>query len=241
MSTEVNAELQELIVKADEILKNADLPDRHSFFQIEKFIIGKEPTVHAQLWQIVREIQARVETFDSLQKQLEDAEDNLELMDIQIQKMAREVRLLSERAEIMTDLEIQEREINIRKLEREKKALIRSAKKVRHKFKSLLEELSFLVVGYEKIVANNGDLKPFDDDQAQREMWNEKLLEEFNLRVILQRPLDPEFVKTVLCLGDEAPVKQHVTKMIDQVQRKMIEQKKQIEQHVETKVKQRGE
>lgn len=114
---------------------------------------------------------------------------------------------------------------------------MRSASKVRHKFKSLIEELSFLVVGYEKIVATHGEIKPFDDDESQREVWNEKLLEEFNLRVILQRPLDPEFVKTVMCLGDEAPVKQHVTKMIDSVQRSMIEQR----QNIETKVKKRGE
>lgn len=233
MSTEV----QELIIKADEILKNADLPDRHSFFQIEKFIIGKEPTVHAQLWQIIREIQARTETFDSLQRQLEDAEDNLELIDLRIERSNREIKILSNQEDEMIDLEIQEREINIKKLQREKKSLVRSASKVRHKFKSLIEELSFLVVGYEKIVATHGEIKPFDDDESQREVWNEKLLEEFNLRVILQRPLDPEFVKTVMCLGDEAPVKQHVTKMIDSVQRSMIEQR----QNIETKVKKRGE
>lgn len=234
MSTEV----EELIVKADEILKNADLPDRHSFFQIEKFIIGKEPTVHAQLWQIVREIQARTETFDSLQKQLEDAEDNLELMDLQIERMDREIKIWSKQEDPMFDLEIKEREINIKKLQREKKSLVRSASKVRHKFKSLIEELSFLVVGYEKIVKIHGKIKPFDDSESQHETWNEKLLEEFNLRVILQRPLDPEFVKTVMCLGDEAPVKKHVSKMIDSVQRSMLEQNK---QNIETKVKKRGE
>lgn len=235
MSTEV----EELIVKADGILKNADLPDRHSFFQIEKFIIGKEPTVHAQLWQIVREIQARTETFDSLQRQLEDAEDNLELMDLQIERMDREIRVWAKQEDPMSDLEIKEREINIKKLQREKESLVRSASKVRHKFKSLIEELSFLVVGYEKIVAIHGEIKAFDDDESQREIWNEKLLEEFNLRVILQRPLDPEFVKTVMCLGDEAPVKKHVAKFIDSVQRSMLEQSN--NQKIETKVKKRGE
>lgn len=237
----MSTEIEELIVKADGILKEADLPDRHSFFQIEKFIIGKEPTVHAQLWQIIREIQSRTETFDSLQNQLEDAEDNLELFDVQIEKMNREIRQLSEKNELMVDLEIQEREINIRKLQREKKSLVRASSKVRHKFKCLIEELSFLVAGYEKIVANYGELKAFDDDEAQKDMWNEKLLEEFNLRVILQRPLDPEFIKTVMCLGDDAPVKQHVTKMIDSVQKQMIEQRQSKQQHVETKVKKRGE
>ena len=234
----MSIEIEELIVKSDEILKKADMPDRHSFFQIEKFIIGKETTVHAQLWQIVREIQARVETFDSLQRQLEDAEDNLELLDLQIERKSREIKMLSSQEAEMIDLEIQEREINIRKLQREKKSLIDSCKKVRNKFKSLLEELSFLVTGYEKIIAVHGEMKSFDDDQAQRDMWNEKYLEEFNLRVILQRPLDPDFVKSVMCLGDDAPVKQHMTKMISNVQRQMIEQKETATK--ETQVKKRG-
>ena len=39
----------ELIEKVETILNKVDLPDRHTFFQLEKFVIGKEPTVQAQL------------------------------------------------------------------------------------------------------------------------------------------------------------------------------------------------
>jgi hypothetical protein len=53
-------------------------------------------------------------------------------------------------------------------------------------------------------------------------MWNEKLLEEFNLRLILQRPLDPEFIKTVLCLHDDAPVKKQVVTVIENIQKNLI-------------------
>ena len=101
-----------------------------------------------------------------------------------------------------------------------------SAIKVRNKLKCVLEELAFLTAGYDKIVKNYGEMKPLDDDEAQREMWNEKLLEEFNLRVVLQRPLEPEFVRTVLCLGDDAPVKQHVIKMLENIQAKMLSKAK---------------
>lgn len=229
----------ELIKKVESILNKADLPDRHTFFQLEKFVIGKEPTAQAQLWQIVREMQARLETVDSYQKQLEDAEDTLELFDIKIERQNRLLRLeATKEPDICSDLNLKECEINIRKLQRDKESLILSARKVTKKLKSVLEELAFLTAGYEKIVQNHGDMKPLDDDEAQKELWNEKLLEEFNLRVVLQRPLEPEFVRTVLCLGDEAPVKKHVIRMIDNIQKKMLNQsQKESEPKVKTTAK----
>ena len=214
----------ELIEKVDEILKKNELPDRHTFFQIEKFIVGKEPTAQGQLWQIIRELQNRQETVDSYKRDLEDAEDNLELIDIKIERNNREIRELAQHEG--ADLEIKEREINIRKLQREKEALVKSARKVNKKLKCILEEMSFLASGYEKVVAQIGDPKKLDDEAAQREYWNERLLEEFNLRIILKKPLDPEFVRTVMALHDEAPVKQHLTKALEGIQQKMIEQNK---------------
>jgi hypothetical protein len=228
----------ELIQKIETILNKVDLPDRHTFFQLEKFVIGKEPTAQAQLWQIVREMQARLETVDSYRKQLEDSEDTLELFDIRIERQNRVLREESKQKNEYTDLNLQEYEINIRKLQRDKESLILSARKVTKKLRCVLEELAFLSVAYEKIIENYGEIKPIDDDEAQREMWNEKLLEEFNLRVILQRPLEPEFVRTVLCLGEESPVKQHLVKMIDNIQKKMITQAKPPQ--IETKAKVTG-
>jgi hypothetical protein len=213
----------DLLKKAEEILNKADLPDRHTFFQLEKFNIGKEPTAQARLWQIVREMQARMETVDSYRKQLEDAEDNLELFDLKIARLSRQIREEAKQEATYTDLNIGEYEINIRKLKREKEALVLASRKVRKKLKCILEELTFLAESYEKTVKCHGEIKPIDDPNAQRELWNEKLLEEFNLRIILQRPLDTEFVRTVLCLGDEAPVKQHIVKLLTDVQTKMIQ------------------
>jgi len=216
----------ELIEKVETILNKVDLPDRHTFFQLEKFVIGKEPTVQAQLWQIVREMQARLETVDSYRKQLEDAEDTLELFDLKIERQNRTIREESKSVTVYSDLNLQEYEINIRKLQREKDSLILSARKVNKKLKCVLEELAFLTMAYENITKNHGEIRPIDDDEAQKEMWNEKLLEEFNLRVILQRPLEPEFVRTVLCLGDDSPVKQHVVKLVENIQKKMLTQAK---------------
>jgi len=219
----------ELIAKTNEILEKVELPDRHSFFQLQKFVIGKEVTGHAQLWQIVRELQSRKETVDCYGKDLKDAEDNLELFDLRIERMDREIHTLAKietEEPVEIDLDIKEREINIRKLQREKQALVQSAQKVNKKLKYILEEMDFLTRAYDAVVAQLGDIKPLDDEQAQKEMWNEKLLEEFNLRIILQKPLDPELVKTILCLDDDSSVKQHLTEALEARQKNMIAQGK---------------
>jgi multidrug efflux pump subunit AcrA (membrane-fusion protein) len=226
---------EELIIKVDQILNKVQLPDRHTFFQLEKFIIGKEPTAQSQLWQIIREMQARMETIDSYRQQLEEAEDALELFDIKIE---RQNRLLRQEASVESsdsDLNIKEYEINIRKLQRDKESLVLSSRKAVKKMQFVLEELAFLEESYNKIVKNYGEIKPMDDEEAQKEMWAEKLLEEFNLRVILSRPLEPEFIRTVMCLSDDAPVKKHVTKMLEVIQARMLLQNKKPE--VETKAK----
>jgi hypothetical protein len=212
--------------KVDGILKKAEIPDRHTFFQIEKFMIGKEPTGQSQLWAISRELEARKETIDSYKKDLADAEDNLELIEIKIERLDLEIKNNKNRSDAESGLNIRECEINIRKLAREKDSLIKSARKVNKKLGYILEEMSFLADGYEKIVNKIGEMKPMDDEESQKEMWNEKLLEDFNLRVILQRPLDPDFVRTVMCMHDGASVKKNVVALIDNIQKKMINDRK---------------
>lgn len=237
----------ELTEKVEGILKKNTLPDRHTFFQIEKFIIGKEPTGQSQLWQIVRELNARRETVESYSKQLVDCEDELELFDIRIERMDRTIRDLatmdeSDKGEYL-DLRIRECEINIRKLQREKEQLTKAAQKVQQKLKNVMEEMSFLAHGYDRIIAVVGEMKPLDDEQAQREYWNEKLLEEFNLRVMFNKPLDPEFIKTVLSLDNGSPVKSHVIGLVNQIQTKMLEHGKESKTEtpkVEAKAKARG-
>ena len=165
----------EIIEKTNEILKNVEMPDRHSFFQLQKFVIGKEVTGHAQLWQIVRELQSRKETVDCYKKDLADAEDNLELFDLRIERMNREIRHLSKletEEPVEIDLDIKEREINIRKLQREKEALVQSAQKVNKKLKYVIEEMGFLTVAYDAVAKQLGEIKPLDDEETQKEMWN---------------------------------------------------------------------
>jgi hypothetical protein len=229
----------ELLEKTNDLLEKAKIPDRHTYFQIEKFIIGKEPTAQSQLWAILKELQSRKETVDQFHKDLKDAEDNLELFDIKIERLNRLIKNESSSSNVEeSELNIKEYEINIRKLLREKESLIKSAQKLNKKLKGVLEEMNCLLIGYEKITSKYEELKDLDDEQSQKEIWNEKLLEEFNLRLILQRPLDPDFVRTVLSLHDEATAKKQVVTLIENIQKKMIAERNPNQQpQVESKPK----
>jgi hypothetical protein len=229
----------ELLEKTNDLLEKAKIPDRHTYFQIEKFIIGKEPTAQSQLWAILKELQSRKETVEQFHKDLKDAEDNLELFDIKIERLNRLIKNESSSSNVEeSGLNIKEYEINIRKLLREKESLIKSAQKLNKKLKGVLEEMNCLLIGYEKITSKYEELKDLDDEQSQKEIWNEKLLEEFNLRLILQRPLDPDFVRTVLSLHDEATAKKQVVTLIENIQKKMIAERNPNQQpQVESKPK----
>jgi len=113
------------------------------------------------------------------------------------------------------ELNIREAEINIRKLKREKQHLEQSIEKVQAKVRFALEECRFLLAAFKRLEEIE-PLKPLDDREAQMEYWNEKLLEEFNLRVLLKNPLDSELVRTIMALNDESPVKQHVMILLQQ-------------------------
>lgn len=212
--------MEQIITKTEEILANANYPDRHTRFQIEKFIIGKEPTVQSQLWAIVRELKSRKEAVEFMQMDLRDAEDNIELLDIKIQKLDRKIRkLASNEDDSYNDLNIRECELHIRKLQRKKEQVVKTSQSANRKLKGIVEEMTYLIEGYAQITSTHGDIKPLDDEESQREMWYEKLLEEFNLKIILSRPLDPEFVRTILVLPDEAPVRKQMVSLLSYMQK----------------------
>lgn len=211
---------RELIEKMNTILTETELPERHTFFQIEKFIIGKEPTHQGQIWQIIRELKARQESVGNIQLELDQATDDLELFDIKIERISRE--LLKAEENSLTDLDIKELELGIRKLQREKKALEKSMGKARQTMKYTLQEVNYLIAGYERLLQEVGKVKPIDDEQAQAELWNEKLLEQFNLRILLKNPIDSELVKTIMALDDNTPVKKHVAAILQRAQQRML-------------------
>ena len=76
----------EIIRKVDNVLDQADVPERHTYFQMKHFIVGKECTIQGQMWQIIRELRARRESLESLQEQIDDLDDDIKISHVQIER-----------------------------------------------------------------------------------------------------------------------------------------------------------
>lgn len=214
----------EVMEKVDSILGSVEMPERHTYFQLKNFVIGKECTVQGQLWQVVKEIRARKDSAEALKTQIADLQDNLELVDIRIEQLR-----LPENNELDIPVANQllrdrERGVLIRKAQREKESTEKSIGKLEEKVKYLFEEITYFVNAFDTLSKVEA-MKPLDDINAQKQYWNEKLTEELNLRLILNRPLDSDFVKTIMSLDDDAPVKKQMVAMIQRLQQQFVEER----------------
>ena len=201
----------ELIISAKDILEKVDLKDRHSFFQLNNFIIGREPTLQAKLWQCAREINSRVESYDSLQEEIENTFDNFEILEIKIIKSKKTIEKES------CPCEKRILEIELKKLERnicKKDSII---KKLNRKLSMVKEELDFFIRTFYEIEKVE-EIKKFDDVHVQSEYWSAKLGADLNLRFLLNLPTDLELCKTILALPDICNVKTQLLNALKEVQ-----------------------
>lgn len=205
--------MDNLHLEIDRITKNPS-KERHSFFQLKFFLIGKEPTTQAKLWRCVRELKTRKETIEALKMEIDDVNDNLELLNI------KDEELLSD-----DDKRIA---IRRRKLSRKKQQLSSRLLKVKERLSNIEEESAFIVNAFNSLEKVE-KLKPFDDFESQKDMWNEKLGQEFHLRMMLGMPHDLELIKTILALNADAPVKQTAVSMLDSIQHRIENNQKQAE------------
>jgi len=197
------------------ILKNKVI-ERHSYFQMKYFIIHKEPTTQAKLWQCLREIKSRFEAIEAATFETEDGKDNLELINIKIDKLIKKIEKHEENEEITK----RELEINLRKLGRKKISASINMQKLQDRRKSLEEEARFFVETFNELVKNE-PLKPFDDFDSQCEYWGERLQSKLNLKMITQGTIDADLIETILALPDRIPVKEHTLKSLELRSQKM--------------------
>lgn len=205
----------ELIAKIDKILEEVEIPDRSTFFQLKNFVLGKEPTIHGQIWACIRNIDDRRDQIESLGLEIENSEDDVRLLNISIIRMQNEKNLDISGWE-------EEKEIRIRKVNRQKSSLITNIEKLKKKIKYILEELQYLTSAYDALVEVAGGVKKLDDPEVQRNYWNEKLTEELNLTFLLKKPVSTELVHTILALDDDMPIKTQMVQILHQVQTQMI-------------------
>ena len=86
MSDQQNSNPNEGLTNEMNKILDTHIVNRHSYFQLKHFIIGKEYTNQSRMWCCVRELQARKETLLALEDQIAEFEDDKELLQIDIQK-----------------------------------------------------------------------------------------------------------------------------------------------------------
>jgi len=175
--------------------------DRPSYFQLKHFVLGKQPTIQGQLWQCLRELQTRKEVVDSIQLEIEETKDHLELID------------MDEADHNHADKKFK---IIRRQLERKRVTLRKSIDKLEKKLKFTNEEIQFILQYYEALLKVE-PLKEYDDLEVQKEYWNEKYSQEINLRILLKQPINTELTKEIIALPDDVPIKIEFLNFLDKV------------------------
>lgn len=199
-------------------ITNNQLKERHSYFQLQYFLIGKEPTVQAKLWRCVQELKTRKETLEAINLEIEDTEDDILLLNF---KNLNELNLFGIDSGNKEEIEIKQR-----KNERKKKKLTHKIENLRNRLKNVEEEINFIIVCYQSLEKIEV-IKDYDDIESQKKYWNEKLSQEFNLRTLFGMPLDLELIKTILALNSDSPIKMDTLNIMDSIQGKI--EKKELE------------
>ena len=194
--------------------------ERHTFYQLKHFVLGKELTTQAKLQKCIREINARKKSLKSMILGLEDTFDELRTMELELSSL--------EKKNVKEPLDKEHLEIQKRRLKRKMDVLTDSIEEIEQKIKETEEETEFFMRAFEQLEVIE-PLKRYDDPDTNAEFWNENFAQDLRLRLMLQKPIDLELVKCILALDENAPVRKEVVGILEQIQRKAIGQENVLE------------
>lgn len=183
--------------KIAEVLNN-DIVNRHSYFQLKYFVVNKEPTHQSKLWRCIRELQSRQEGIESIENEIENLKDDLELLELYRDKIGEDKEGL----------------ILLRKHDRKINSTKKSIDRLSKRLKETKEEAEFFLKSFQELEKIES-LLPFDDFKSQHSYWSEKLAQEINLRSLLEEPISYEIIKTILSLNNDSPIKTAVINMLE--------------------------
>jgi len=209
----------EFFEQIDKVLEKAP-ENRHSYYQLKYFILGKEPTTQSQLWQCLRELQSRKDNIDNINLQIEDTKDELELTNIEMEKVESDDEALEYVNSKLNEICKKERHIKSRILKRKQESLLNNINKLEKKLQFEFQEARFFFQAFESLEEIE-PLKDYDDYDAQKEFWEAKISEEINLRILTKQPLPSELIKTALSLHKDSQIKEQVTDLLENCRNKM--------------------
>lgn len=209
--------------RVDKVLE-AEVAQRHSLFQLKYFVIGKEPTIQSKMWQCLRELKGRREALAAIDRETEEAHDQLEMISIESERHAFKVASYAESpmGGKIAELEAREQALVSRKLIRQKAAAEARIGQLAERRKWTEQEAEFFLETFETL-SGSEELKNFDDLESQKRYWGERLASKLNLKMLLHAPLDTELVETVMALPDDVPVKQNVMRQLQSSHKQMAE------------------
>lgn len=214
------SDLENIENKLNEFVEKHHLLPKHTDFQIEHFMIGKESSKNGKIWQCVRELGSRKENLDSLQLEQEQTQDNLELAKIKLDII--KARTVFNKNFQIENLNKRKKEILIRKQERTIKNIEKSLEKLKERKLSILLECKKIIEVFNHYNPQNKVID-IDDKDNQLEYWNSKFLEEINLSAMLGLPVGVEIVKSVLALPENSQVKNQLVNAMVNNGKKLLE------------------
>jgi hypothetical protein len=217
------SEEKNLYSEMDEFLKY-EIIQRHSYFQLKYFLIGKEPTNQSKMWQCLRELKSRKDSLVAIDLETEDTKDKIELLDISIQKLS----LKDENSGDLNNPKLanllkKELSIEKRQIERQKKLAENNLVDLLDRKKWIEEECRFFLDSF-KNLSKIEPLKHFDDLESQKQYWTERLSRKLNLKMLTQNQLDTELIETIIALPDDMPIKQQTLGTLEIQKKAMIQQ-----------------
>ena len=111
-------------------------------------------------------------------------------------------------------LVLREKALNLRKITRKKTAVIASLSTLLDKKKYIEEESIFFLEMFETLQKTE-PLRDFDDVEAQKQYWQEKLSQKLNLKMLTGGQLDTELIETVVALPDDMHIKQQILQTLN--------------------------
>ena len=119
--------------------------------------------------------------------------------------------------------------IKVRQADRRQIALHNTIDNLSKRLSQTENEAQFFISEFERLGGKSA-LKSMDDEKAQLEFWSETYKQKLNLALLLQKPIDPELVKLILCLQDDAEVKQQTVKLLEQIRTTAIHEQQLLNQ-----------
>jgi len=203
----------EIINQASDMLSESRVSGRHTFYQLKHFVLGKEVTTQAKMWKCLRELEARLISAKAMASGIEEAEDDARMLQIKAEVL--------EKKKAKGRLHREYKEIQARKLGRKRKGLMDSISEMKRRLNETEEEMGFFIGAYRQLEAIE-PLRGHDDPEANSHYWDQNFAQELQLRLMFQKPLDLELIRSILALDDGSSTRKELVGMIEQIQRRAI-------------------